>query len=154
MTSGKRHGVACQSGSALPVCEFFNSPAAGWNKRSAVPAIRMVIDMSSAGTALCLFQPTENSQPLRAECPDRVDQQSHRPQKLAPLARHISEQRVACHERCDKTFRRSNSRQRQSDRSQAAWQKRSGSPVCGFLENEKTSAPLRAGKPLTSAKRA
>ena len=61
--------IAFHRGSALPVCEFFNSPAVGWNKRSAVPAIRMVIDMSSAGTALCLFQPTKNSQPLRAECP-------------------------------------------------------------------------------------
>ena len=54
----------------LRVCEFFNSPAAGWNKHSAVPAIRMVIDMSSAGTALRSFQPTENSQPLRVEHSD------------------------------------------------------------------------------------
>jgi len=53
------------SGTTLRVCEFFNSPAVGWNKRSAVPAIRMVIDTSSAGTARCSFQPTRNSPPLR-----------------------------------------------------------------------------------------
>ena len=49
----------------LGVCEFFNSPAVGWNKRRAVPVIRMVIDMSSAGTARRSFQPTKNAQSLR-----------------------------------------------------------------------------------------
>jgi len=58
-------GIEDEAGS-LPVCEFFDSPAVGWNKRCAVPAIRMGIDLSSAGTALRSFQPTENSQPLRA----------------------------------------------------------------------------------------
>ena len=51
----------------LLVCEFFNSPTVGWNKHRAVSAIRMVIDMSSAGTALRSFQSTKNSQPLRAQ---------------------------------------------------------------------------------------
>ena len=56
----------------LPVCEFFKSLAVGWNKRCAVPAIRMVIDMSFAGTALRLFQPTKTSQPLCEVSPRRA----------------------------------------------------------------------------------